>query len=198
MGKNGGRGRGRWHGERERERDGGIDGRLREAGMCPEVPLIPEEGGRARKAGAGCRMEEEQAQRNANGRAELDMQRKKYLRRAHRGKYCVKAEAGPPASPLAPSAFCLPGKARDDGMKRGGGQGRNKAPAVDRSSFSRRNARGRAHRCVASGAFRARIGKFIARLRAAVDGDVDRDNQTRDDNFVPTLPRIPHERRLSI
>ena len=37
--------------------------------------------------------EEEPAQRNANGHVGLDMQRKKYLCRAHRGQYCVKAEA---------------------------------------------------------------------------------------------------------
>lgn len=58
---------------------------------------------------------EEQAQRNANGRAGLDMQRKKYLRRARTVEYCVKAEAGPSFLPSAP------GKARYDASRRRGG-----------------------------------------------------------------------------
>lgn len=59
-----------------------------EAGR-PEVLLIP--GGKEEGVGKRAR-EEEQAQRNANGRAGLDMQRKKYLR-PRTVEHCVKAEA---------------------------------------------------------------------------------------------------------
>jgi len=69
-------------------------------GMSGGVLLIPGRG-RGSKAGAGNRggREEEQAQRNANGRDGLDMQRKKYLRRARTVEHRVKAETEPPLHP---------------------------------------------------------------------------------------------------
>lgn len=90
-GANDGNGVGRAGGRRgrERERDG-------------------HEGRRRRKRGK----KKEQSQRNANGRAGLDMQGKKYLRRARTVEHYVKAEAGL----SLPSA---PGKARDDVGKEG-------------------------------------------------------------------------------
>jgi hypothetical protein len=63
---------------------------MKECGMRDEErrgepgggPSYPERGSGRTSAGS---RKEEQAQRNANGRVGLDMQRKKYLRRAHRG-----------------------------------------------------------------------------------------------------------------
>lgn len=130
--------------EQEKEKDGGIDGRLRggsdggRSGM-PGGPSYPREkgeregttavsaseAGRGGEAGTKEARKEEQAQRNANGRAGLDMQRKKYLCRARTVEYCVKAEAGR----TLPSAF-RPGKTR---YGAGSERGKNKVPFVDRA-----------------------------------------------------------------
>lgn len=62
----------------------------------PKGSFLSQGGGRGsgRVAAKGGR--ENLAQRNANGRVGLDMQRKKYLRRARTVEYCVKAGAEPP------------------------------------------------------------------------------------------------------